>query len=173
MKRFFELLQEREYSTAVIYGFFTLISLVVALVLFGILESTGAINIQIGNIVNAGSFTGAFAGFFVTLVFLTVTYNRYQQRETFSISGTVYDLQGRPAQDVRVVVEGINSSDRTDHQGYFEIDARELRGRGLAEYTITGSDTGSIGKITINKRDVRRPVSIELKPTDPKQDGQQ
>ena len=71
---------DRRMSVAVVYTLFSLISLVAAVVLFGILHSTGALSFVTEGYVKQAEFGGSFAGFLATLIFLIRSYNSTVER---------------------------------------------------------------------------------------------
>lgn len=84
------------YSTAFIYVFFVIASLLVAILLFGVLRSTGIMKLVFANTVQEAEFGGAFAGFLITLIFLVTNYNRTSQLKRIIIVGNVLLEDGRP-----------------------------------------------------------------------------
>ncbi len=60
------------YSHAVIYIIFVIVSLLVSVLLFGVLHSTGVMKLVFAGAIEQAEFGGAFAGFFVTLFFLII-----------------------------------------------------------------------------------------------------
>ena len=64
------------YSTATIYVIFTILSLAVASILFGLFQSTGFMKLIVPGAVQVAEFGGAFTGFLITLIFLMRFYNQ-------------------------------------------------------------------------------------------------
>lgn len=93
------------FSTATIYILFTTVSLIVAIILFGFLHSTGAMKLAFAGSVETAEFGGAFSGFLITLIILLRYYNA--PSKTLSISGNVLFNNGQPVEHALVFVDGV------------------------------------------------------------------
>src|SRR5437016_6327687 len=96
---FFKRYGER-YSIASIYLVFGTFSLISAVILFGILHSTGALRIVGSNY--EAEFAGAFAGFLVTFFFLVKSYNANVGKLRIMLSGNVLSKSGTPVSGAMV-----------------------------------------------------------------------
>ncbi|MFC2077966.1 SIR2 family protein [Candidatus Bipolaricaulota bacterium] len=146
-----------EYSTLVVLGILTLLSLLVAGILFGIIRSTGLVRIAPMGIVRGAEFGGPFAGFLVTLVVLIRSYRSIASEGPLRIVGTVMSLDGAPVEGARVVVEGHEGDRITNSAGWFDI-VVESR----SSYRLSTSLAGREARVDIARKLLGRPISIEL-----------
>jgi hypothetical protein len=148
-------------SVAVVYTLFSLISLVAAVVLFGILHSTGALSFVTEGYVKQAEFGGSFAGFLATLIFLIRSYNSTVERATLSLVGHVFWKDGNhPAADATVFVEGAGLVRKTDSVGHFKIDVPDL-----PTWTLHASHGDATATAQVPRSALSKPVTLRLNKT--------
>lgn len=145
------------YSTAIIYVIFAAVSLLVAAILFGILHSTGVMKLVLAGAVQEAEFGGAFAGFLITLILLIRYYNIVQKETKLVITGNVLLTDGNPVQGALIFVEGVDRQKLTDTTGWFTIEVDKQD-----SWTVRASYEGKNAKETIRRKDIRKPIRLEL-----------
>lgn len=146
------------YSTATIYVVFAAVSLLVAIVLFGILHSTGIMKVVLTGFVQEAEFGGAFAGFLITLIFLIRSYNQASRSITLAITGNVLFDTGSPVKGALVFVQGIDRQKKeSDANGWFRIEVDER-----PSWTVRASFKGQNVHTVVNRSDIRSPIQLTL-----------
>ena len=145
------------YSTAVIYILFALVSLLVSVILFGILRSTGIMKLVFSGAVQQAEFGGAFAGFLATLIFLMWSYNWASKDAKLTITGNVLRADGNPIEGALVFVEGVDRKKETDATGWFTIQVDEQQ-----SWVVRASYKGRTVQATVTRADVLKPVRLTL-----------
>ena len=145
------------YSTATIYIAFVIASLVVSVILFGILRSTGVMKLVFTGAVEQAEFGGAFAGFIATLVFLIRSYIETSKDTMLTITGNVLLPDGNPVEGAFVFVEGIDRRKETDSTGWFAIKVNEQE-----SWVVRVSYEGRAAQATVARRDIQKPVRVTL-----------
>jgi hypothetical protein len=123
--------ESQQFGRAFIYLGFVFASLVVAAVLFGLLHSTGVLKLVWRDAGTEAQFAGAFAGFFILLMFLIRSYEGAVRDRMRQLRGNVYLPRGSPAVNALVWVEGIEGKRRTNETGWFAIEVDDR-----AEYRV-------------------------------------
>jgi len=154
-------LADRRLGFAIVYTVFVLVSLVAAVVLFGVLHSTGALQLVLEGYVKQAEFGGAFAGFLALLIFLVRSYNAKVDQGIYHITGTVYYRDGLPAEGAAVIVEGSGNSGRSSAVGHFDIEVREQHKWVVAAHL----DNAKAPAATVLQRDAGTPVRLVLDKT--------
>lgn len=113
------------YSHAVIYIIFVIVSLLVSVILFGFLHSTGVMKLVFASAIEQAEFGGAFAGFLVTLILLIRSYNQALKEAKLIITGNVSDVGNNPVKGALVFVDGVDRQKETDTTGWFAIEVNE------------------------------------------------
>lgn len=144
------------YSTATIYIAFAIVSLLVSVILFGILRSTGVMKLAFTGAVEQAEFGGAFAGFIATLVFLIRSYNGAMKHAGLTITGNVLLPDGSPVQGAVVFVEGFGRTD-TDSVGKFEIEVNEQE-----SWVVHASHEDRNAQETVARGDIGKPIRLTL-----------
>lgn len=145
------------YSTATIYVIFVVLSLLVASVLFGILHSTGIMKFVLAGAVQEAEFGGAFAGFFVTLIFLIRSYNQASKSEKLTIRGNVLFTDGSPVKGALIFVEGVDRQKETDTTGWFEIEVNEQK-----SWVVRASYGSEVAHATVKRGKIRESVPLVM-----------
>lgn len=143
-------------STAAIYVMFGVFSLIAAAVLFGILQSTGALSFAVGSYVKEANFGGAFAGFLGTLVFLIRSLNSSVDKRLF-ITGNVMNADGSPVEGATVFVEGSERQRKTSAIGHFEIEVPDQ-----AAWVVRAFLADAAASVTVAKGAAGKPVNLTL-----------
>jgi hypothetical protein len=154
-------LAERRLSFAIVYTIFVLVGLIAAVVLFGVLHSTGAVQLVLEGYVKQAEFGGAFAGFLALLIFLVRSYNAKVDQGAYHITGVVYYKDELPAEGATVIVEGSGNSGRSSAVGHFDIEVREQRKWVVAAHLGNAKAPAA----TVLQRDVGTPVRLKLDKT--------
>ena len=148
----------KDYSIAFIYTVFVIISIFAALVLFGILHSTGLLKIAFGETVKEAEFCGAFAGFLATLIILINSYNRVTKgKERITLRGNVLFSNGKPVPNARVFVEGVDRQKLTDQTGWFEIEVNEQ-----CKWMVRASYDNFTGSVCVAQEEANDSIRIVL-----------
>ncbi|ODS32059.1 MAG: hypothetical protein SCARUB_02812 [Candidatus Scalindua rubra] len=119
----------RDFGTFVIYTGFVGISLIVAVVTFGIMRSAGVFKKTTKKV--QYEFYGAMAGFLVTLMFLVGTYSFHTQQPTaLQIVGNVRFVEDRksigPVQGAKIALSRLSGFEtETDRNGNFTLQLPE------------------------------------------------
>jgi hypothetical protein len=158
-QQFWELVHRygERYTTAAVYGFFTVLSCLVALALFGLLHSTGIMKVVFADFVKEAEFGGAFSGFLVTLIWLVWRYDLTSPGGPITLSGNVFTKEGLPVEGATVFVEGLGADRRTDQRGWFSIEVRDH-----SEWTIIAQAGSRTTRTTVKREDRNKPVRLEL-----------
>ena len=158
LKEFKKLIAQygHRYSIATIYIAFAIVSLLVSVILFGILRSTGVMRLMFTGVVEQAEFGGAFAGFIATLVFLISRYNEIMKDTKLTIVGNVLLPDGTPIQGAVVFVEGFGRTD-TDSVGRFEIEVNEQE-----SWVVRASHEGRNAQATVARGDIGKPIRLTL-----------
>ncbi len=116
-----------EFSQAIIYIIFVIVSLVAAIVVYGFMKATGFVSkaVKDKNQEQKYEFGGAMAGFFVTLTFLVSAYhlNAPSQPQELVINGNVgFEEDQSPVENAIVGLKNLPGYEtRTDHFGNFTL----------------------------------------------------
>lgn len=145
------------YSTATIYVIFTLISLFVAAILFGILHSTGVVKLILTGAVKEAEFGGAFAGFIITLIFLIRSYNQASTSTKLTIRGNVSSADNNPIEGAMVFIVGTGSNITTNNTGWFAIEVDEQK-----SWVVRAIYKGKATQATITRKDLQQPISLVI-----------
>ncbi len=148
------------YSIATIYTLFTVVSLGVAVVLFGVLHSTGIMKFAFANTIKEAEFGGAFTGFLATLIFLVKSYNQSTRSVKLAITGNVLSDNGSPIKSAFVFVEGVDRKKETDSTGWFQIEVDERK-----SWVVRASYNDHNEQKAVKRNDIRKPITIILKNT--------
>jgi len=100
------------YSHASIYIIFLIASLLVSVILFGLLHSTGVMKLAFEEYIEQAEFGGAFAGFIVTLIFLINSYNQKTNVTKLIMKGNVLDSKHNPVKGAKVFIRGMTVQKR-------------------------------------------------------------
>lgn len=147
------------FGIAIIYGFFVLLSLLSAIVLFGILQSTGFVELYFPNYVKEAKFGGAASIFVITLIFLIKQFSQTLHKTIdFTIKGNIYNFQGDVLENVNIFIEGDNRSTKSDSNGYFTIDVVSH----LTEWQLIAKYENATVRESISKEKIRKPISIKF-----------
>ena len=145
------------YSTAIIYVIFTILSLAVASILFGVFQSTGLMKLIVPGVVQEAEFGGAFAGFLITLIFLMRFYNQSLRGSSLTISGNVEFSDGKYANGATVSIKGINGFKETDKIGWFQFNVIEQK-----SWIIKASYQDINTELILHRNEVKEPISLIL-----------
>ena len=150
------------YSHASIYIIFLIASLLVSVILFGLLHSTGVMKLAFEEYIEQAEFGGAFAGFIVTLIFLINSYNQKTNVTKLIMKGNVLDSKHNPVKGAKVFIRGNDRTKETDTNGGFEIEVDDQK-----SWEVIASYEGSKAKLntkeTVKKKDIREPVKLLFK----------
>ncbi len=147
----------KNYSTAIIYVVFSFISLLIAIILFGFLHSTGIMKLAIPGFVETAEFGGAFAGFLITLIVLIRSYHRTANDSKFFIRGNVLLDSGLPARGALVFVEGIDRQKNSDVTGWFQIEVDDRK-----EWTVHATLNNKTAKFIVQRKNVNQPIQLKI-----------
>lgn len=147
----------KQYSEAFIYTIFTILGLVVAVVLFSFLHSTGIMKLVFPGVVQSAEFGGAFTGFFVTLFLLIRSYRQASKVEILAITGNVLSNDGTPIKGAMVFVEGVDRQKETDLSGWFQIEVSDQE-----IWTIRAHYGGQVAEAKVRRKNIYRPVRLVL-----------
>ncbi|MBN2267150.1 MAG: hypothetical protein JW725_02295 [Candidatus Babeliaceae bacterium] len=145
----------KDVGIFIIYTGFVGVSLIAAVVMFGIMRSTGTLKGKSKQ--NQYEFAGAMAGFFVLLFFLIITYNRYTpQTVALKINGNVRFIEdGRVVGSVngaKIALSQFSGFEtETDRNGNFELKLPENQAIQVLELQITYKGKTSFHKFERTK----------------------
>jgi hypothetical protein len=152
---------DRRFSVAVIYILFALVSLIAAVVLFGLLSSTGVLKFVTEGYIKEAEFGGAAAGFLITLIILIKSYNSATKPDVL-ISGNVFWSDGQVAPNATVFVVGSGLSLTTNQVGHFQIAVPDYNA-----WTINAELGDATATATVPKSDAAKPVELRLNKAKP------
>lgn len=150
------------YSTATIYVVFVAISLVAAGVLFGLMRSSGVMQLAFAGSAQTAEFGGAFAGFLATLIVLLRAYSRAPATSALALTGNVLTADGRPVTGADVFVEGVDRRKSTDATGWFRIDVEDRK-----SWVVRVTCADGTAEATVRREDAADPVRLVPKRTGP------
>lgn len=150
------------YSTATIYLLFTIASVLVAVILFGLLHSTGVMQLVFPGTIDKANFGGAFAGFLATLILLIKSYNKISKNKVFSITGNVFFADGKPAEGAVVFVLGVDRRKETDSTGWFRIEVNEQN-----NWVIKAMYENGVAELMVERQKLLEPVCLTLPQSGP------
>jgi hypothetical protein len=148
---------DRRMSVAIIYLLFGLVCLVAAIVLFGILHSSGALRIISEGYITEAEFGGSFVGFLTTLVFLVSSYNSTVERQRLFLSGNVFWKDGQPVSGATVFVEGSELVRQTNPVGHFQIEVPDH-----ASWMVRASFGEAMAEKHVSKTELSQPINLKM-----------
>jgi len=159
MREFWKLIHRYgdKYSNAIIYIAFVIVSLIVALMLFGILQSSGIVKLASIGVVQGAEFGGAFAGFLITLIFLVTSYNHSFSDKRQTIVGNVFFDDNQPVKGAIVFVEGVDRQKETDATGWFEIEVNEQ-----PAWSVRVTFQRQTSQSTVARNQIDKPLRLTL-----------
>ena len=145
-------------KAAITYVGFGLFSLAATALLFGVLQSTGALSLAAGPYVKSASFGGAFAGFYAVFWLMMRSYHATDRVPRLCITGNVVDGNGTPVQGATVYVAGWDREIMTNGIGHFDIEVPEGD-----KWSVQARKDNTAAEVTVEKKTLARPVILRLK----------
>jgi hypothetical protein len=155
---------EERFGRAVIYIAFVLVSLLAAAVLFGLLESTGILELAFETYVKQANFGGATTIFLVTLIFLVT---RLDNEKTRLLTGNVYNDNNIPVENAEIHIDGINGTVRTNHTGFFEFKVSPF-----PRYILHVTYGAITAQKSIDSQQANKPIILKLSNVNPQKKSQ-
>lgn len=147
------------FRIAYIYILFVFVSLIAAGFLFGILESTGILEVAFPDYVKSANFGGAATIFLVVLIFLIKRFDEaINQTSSFTIKGNIFDFEGNALEGVNISIDGDNRRTTSDQNGFFTIDVVP----NLTEWNITAKYKDQSVSQSVSREAIRKPIRIEF-----------
>jgi hypothetical protein len=150
---------EKKFGKAIIFIAFTFVSLIVAVVLFGFLHSTGMMKLIIPGYVDQAEFGGALTGFLATLIILIREFNKPDELFTqeLTLKGRVWDASGLPVADADVFATTAKYAEKTNPAGHFSVEVKPQK-----EWKVTATYQGQTVTSTVESNAINDFLELEF-----------
>ena len=151
---------EDRFGSAYISILFVFVSIIPAIILFWLVDSTGEIILKESQYIQTAKFGGAFAGFLITFFMLMWQHKNVSKTPNLLVlKGTVLDSENNIIQGVTIRLEGDTRSTITDFNGYFSLELNTT----LKEWCLIVQYDGQSELKPISKNEINQPIRIVLK----------
>lgn len=147
----------KEYSALIVISVLTALTLMVAGILFGVLHSSGLVEVISMGAVRAAEFGGPIAGFLATFFLLFRSYRSIITKSTSHVVGTVMTSDNHPAEGARVIVEGRDGDRITNSAGWFEIEVS-----GQSSYKLIASYEHKQASAIVARKFLDQPIHLQF-----------
>lgn len=150
---------EKKFGKAIIFIAFTFVSLISAVVLFGLMDSTGFMELAFPDYVKEAKFGGALTGFLATLLILIRETNKPDELtgQNLTLKGNVLDDDENPIRGAVVFVIGTDRKKYTDDMGYFAITVENQD-----EWDIRATWQNKSTTKTLKNNEINKPIILKF-----------